>query len=77
MKDCHSTIKGEVVITNSVEAIVNNSIALLIVFFSKILREFDAVVEVVDVHTTRTLYRAHYSLPTSTIGPSMSQNSIR
>jgi hypothetical protein len=48
----------EVVIANSRETIINNSIALLIVFQSKLLREFDAVVEVVDVHTTTALSRA-------------------
>jgi hypothetical protein len=46
------------VIANSRETIINNSIALLIVFQSKLLREFDAVVEVVDVHTTTALSRA-------------------
>ena len=45
----------EVVITNSIKAIVNNSIALLIVFECKCLGEFLALEEVVDVHTIGTL----------------------
>jgi hypothetical protein len=50
----------EVVVANSREAIINNSVALLIVFQSKLLREFDGIEEVSDVHTTRTLSRAQF-----------------
>ena len=43
-------ISWEVVIANSIKAIVNNTVALLIVFECKLLAEFLAVEEIVDVH---------------------------
>jgi hypothetical protein len=48
-------ILGEVMVTNSVKAIVNNTVALLIVFHRKFLREFDGIEKVSDVHTIGTL----------------------
>ena len=53
----------EVVVANSRQPIVNNSVALLIVFESKLLAEFDGIEEVSDVHTTGTLSRAQFQLP--------------
>jgi hypothetical protein len=51
----HTFIYREVMIANSIETIINNSIALLIVFECKCLGEFDAFEEVGYVHTIGTL----------------------
>jgi hypothetical protein len=50
------------VIANSRKAIVNNSVTLLIVLQSKLLREFDAGEKFVGCHTTRTLWTIQVSI---------------
>jgi len=45
----------EVVVTNSSGIVINNTVQLSIMILGKILSENDRIVEVVDVHTTRTL----------------------
>ena len=48
-------ILWKVVITNSIKAVVNNSIALSVILKSKLLGESDAVVKIVGVHTIVSL----------------------
>jgi hypothetical protein len=45
---------------NSIEAIINNTVALLIVFQSKLLSESNAGEEIVSVHTTDALSGAQF-----------------